>query len=94
MVGTSWFYDPHLLQISPHFAYLQQRPLEGGAFLMRHRTGRFDIEHATMTSRTRRRLYQEGKYTPMCYSLLWPRKDLIFWAKSFNEKMTTEGKND
>ena len=59
MIGTSWFYDPQLLEISPRLAYLQKCPLERGAFLLRHGTGHFDIEHATMTSKTRRRLYNE-----------------------------------
>jgi len=89
MVGTSWFYDPQLLEISPRLAYLQQRPLERGAFLLRHGTSRFDIEHATTTSKTRRRLYQEGKYTPICYSLLWLRKDLISWAEQNSLGKTT-----
>jgi hypothetical protein len=81
MVGTTWFYDPQLIEISPRLAYLQQRPLEHGAFSLRHGTGIFDIKNATMKSKTRLRLYQEGKYTPICYTLLWPRKDLISWAK-------------
>jgi hypothetical protein len=80
MVGTSWFYDPQLLKISPRLAYLRQRPLERGAFLLRHRTGGIDIENATMKSETRLRLYQEGKYTPIVLSIVWPRKDLISWA--------------
>jgi hypothetical protein len=80
LVGTSWFYDPQLLKISPRLAYLRQRPLERGAFLLRHRTGSVDIENATMKSETRLRLYQEGKYTPIVLSIVWPRKDLICWA--------------
>ena len=81
MVGTGWFYDPQLLEISPHLAYLQQRPLERGAFSLRHRAGRYDIENAIMKSQTRRRLYQEGKYIPIVYSIVWPRKDLLSWAE-------------
>jgi hypothetical protein len=80
LVGTSWFYDPQLLKISPRLAYLRQRPLERGAFLLRHRTGGIDIEYATRKSETRLRLYQEGKYTPIVLSIVWPRKDLISWA--------------
>lgn len=80
-VGTTWYYDPQLLKISPHLAFLQLRPLERGAFMLRHRGGRDDIKYALMKSETRRRLYQEGKYTPISYSILWPRKDLISWAE-------------
>ena len=80
-VGTTWYYDPQLLKISPHLAFLQLRPLERGAFMLRHRGGRDDIKNAIMKSKTRRRLYQEGKYSPISYSILWPRKDLISWAE-------------
>jgi hypothetical protein len=82
MVGTSWFYDPQLLTISPHLAYLQLRPLERGAFLIRHGSRQVDIERAISKSKTRRNLYREGKYKPISYSLLWPREELISWSKS------------
>lgn len=82
LVGTSWFYDPQLINISPRLAYLQQRQLERGAFLMRHRGTESDIKFATSTSDTRRRLCQEGKYTPISYSLIWGRSELLSWAKT------------
>ncbi len=81
MVGTSWFYDPALPAISPRLAYLQQRPLEAGAFLVRHGRGAIYTERATLTSETRRKLYEEGKYLPVCFSLVWPRDALIAWAE-------------
>lgn len=82
LVGTSWFYDPQIVDISPRLAYLQQRQLERGAYLMRHRDLETDIEFATAKSKTRRRLYQEGKYTPVSYSLIWGRNELLSWADS------------
>lgn len=82
IVGTSWFYDPMLSEISPHLAFLRQRPLERGAFLMRHGSGQIHIKRAIQSSATRRRMFEEGKYIPICYSLLWPRNELIAWAGS------------
>lgn len=79
MVGTSWFYDPQLIKISPRLGYLQSNPLERGAFLIRHGSGQNHIDYATKTSNTRKQLYEEGKYLPICHSLLWPRKKLINW---------------
>jgi hypothetical protein len=81
MVGTSWFYDPQMQDISPHLVYLRQLPLERGAFLLRHRTGAKDIEFAIQKSKRRRLLYQEQKYMPKVYSIVWPRKELIYWAE-------------
>lgn len=82
LAGTSWFYDPKVMEISPRLAYLRQRPLERGGFFMRHGTGRIHVERATKTSITRRRLYEKGEYIPVCYTMLWPRKELIAWAES------------
>ena len=81
MIGTSWFYDPQLLSVSPRLAYLQKRPLEQGAFMIRNRTSASAIQRATLKSKTRRSLYQEGGYLPVEYSLLWPRKALISYGK-------------
>jgi hypothetical protein len=77
--GSSWLYDPQLLKISTRHAYIQMRPLERGAFLLKH--SKMEPKQATMTSKSRRRLYEEGKYIPREYSLLWPRNELISWAE-------------
>ncbi len=92
MVGTSWFYDPQLLEISPRLAYLQKRPLERGAFALSHRTSPFDIESATMKSKTRRRLFEEKRYNPKVYSIVWPRQALIDWAKEIRQNNRDETK--
>lgn len=81
LVGTSWFYDPQLLNISPRLSYLQLRQIDRGAFLLRHRSTAMDIMFATQASATRRKLHQEGLYTPVSYSLIWDRNEIIKWAK-------------
>lgn len=78
---TSWFYDPVLLKISPRLAYLQTRPQERGAHLMKHGSSDHTIEFATSTSETRRSLYENGEYMPTEYSILWARIDLLTWAE-------------
>jgi len=80
MIGSSWFYDPQLLLISPHLSYLQKRPIERGAFMVRHSTSAVDIERATLKSKKRLELYNKGKYTPVPHTLFWPRNQLISWA--------------
>ena len=81
VTATSWLYDPQLVDISPHHAYIRLQPLEGGAFFLQHRIGNNEILQATTTSKSRLRLYEEGKYIPREYSMLWPRKAMIAWAK-------------
>jgi hypothetical protein len=80
MAGTSWFYDPQLDSISPRLSYLRLRPLQRGASVVRSGTTAFDISSATAKSSTRRQLYEEGKYLPVSYNLLWPRDALLAWA--------------
>jgi hypothetical protein len=80
MAGTSWFYDPQLDAVSPRLTYLRLRPLERGVSILRSGTSAFDIASATAKSSSRRRLYEEGKYIPVSYNLLWPREALLAWA--------------
>lgn len=82
MVGTSWFYDPQLIEISPRIAYLQRTPIRGGALQIRNGPAPIHTERATSKSDTRRRLYQEGKYLPVCYTIIWPREKLLAWFRS------------
>jgi hypothetical protein len=79
MFGCSWFYDPNLRDISPNLMYLQAVPLENGAesfYVGEDRTG-----YALLKSKTRFSLYNEGKYTPRAYLIVWPRKEILYWAK-------------
>jgi hypothetical protein len=88
MVGTSWFYDPQLVSLSPRLAYLQQRPLERGALLVPHGPGAIHTERALQKSETRKKAYEEGRYRPFCYSVVWPRDALIAWARRATAPMT------
>jgi hypothetical protein len=81
MTGTSWFYDPQLETVSPRLGYLRMRPMAHGAILIRGSSSAFDIRSATATSETRRRLYEQGRYLPTSYSLMWPRDALLDWAR-------------
>jgi hypothetical protein len=80
MLGISWFYDPQLREISPRLSYLQDKPLQNGAFLVRLKPGPIHSQRAAATSPTRRRLIESGAYTPVCYALFWPRRELLRWA--------------
>lgn len=81
MVGTSWFYDPQIITVSPRLAYLQSNPVMRGAFLIPHGPGAIHTERATQKSSSRRELFEKGKYLPVCYSLVWQRDAMIAWAK-------------
>lgn len=85
MIATSWFYDPALSEISPRLAYLRGVPCDAGAVAVSHGTTNFDIKSSTATSPTRRALYDEGKYMPTCWSILWPREPMLAWCARYRQ---------
>lgn len=87
IVGTSWFYDPQILKVSPRLAYLQVRPLQNGAFMLPHGPGAIHTERATSKSETRKKLYEAGEYLPVCCSIVWPRAALVAWADSASPRV-------
>lgn len=81
LISGSWFFDPALEAISPDLAYLRQTPRSAGAFFLRIGQSESDIANATATSPTRRKLHESGQYQPTAYLLVWPRGDLLAWAR-------------
>jgi hypothetical protein len=80
MFGSSWFYDPALATISPRLAYLRDTPCNNGAILMLVVKGGDAINLSISTSPSRRKLYEDGKYVPTSFMLVWSRKAQIEWA--------------
>lgn len=85
MLGSSWFYDPPLEQISPRLAYLRLNPLKHGAFMVHQGPGEIHTQRAATSSPTRKALIEEGKYTARSWIVAWPRAALIRWADSYRE---------
>ena len=42
--------------------------------------------NATAKSSTRKRLYEEGKYKPTGYMVIWLREELINWSDKHTKK--------
>lgn len=82
MLGSSWFYDPPLEQISPRLAYLRVNPLNHGAFLLHQGPGEIHTQRAATSSPTRAALIEKGEYTARSWIVAWPRAALIRWADS------------
>lgn len=81
-VGSSWFYDPVIPEISPHLAYLRQQLEENGGVFFYGTRGAHITELALSSSQSRRKLFDEGLYIPTVYYGIWPREQLIRWAKT------------
>ncbi len=80
MLGSSWFYDPPLEQISPRLAYLRLNPLKHGAFMVHQGPGDIHTQRAATSSPTRAALIEKGEYTARSWIVAWPRAALIKWA--------------
>lgn len=83
LVRTSWYFDPKIKVISPHLSYLQDLPLKNGAW--RFCLGLDQSGCALLKSKARVRLFNEGKYKPMDYLLVWPREKIIEWSERKKE---------
>lgn len=80
-LGSSWFIDPALETVSPRLAYLRKIPEENGAKVFLHLgVTESATKNALLKSDTRRKLYEEGKYIPRDYAVIWPRQEMINWA--------------
>jgi hypothetical protein len=80
MIGSSWFYDPPLTEISPRLAHLRLNPLNGGAFMVHQGPAPIHTERAGAASASRKALIDSGEYTARSWLMVWPRKELIAWA--------------
>ncbi|MFX0199130.1 MAG: hypothetical protein ACFFCW_23655 [Candidatus Hodarchaeota archaeon] len=79
--GYGWYFDPKVQTISPRLAYKREKIVQNGGGIFYIGSTQEDIKDATLKSPTRRRLYEEGKYTPTKYMFIWPSKRLLEWAE-------------
>ena len=80
VMAASWYYDPILSKVSPRLSYLHDLPKRYGAeffCVCKDSSG-----NAFVRSKTRLKLYHEGKYKPKKYLMIWPRNKMISWARS------------
>ncbi|MFW5879440.1 MAG: hypothetical protein ACOCUV_01315 [bacterium] len=82
VLRCSWFFDPCLKDISPHLMYLQNLPLKHGA--KRFYVGPDKSRNALYNSKKRKKMYEDGKYIPKLYLLVWPRKEIIKWVTTYS----------
>lgn len=91
MHSASWYFDPALRLVSPHLAHLRETPVQGGARLFLYEEGGTSITNSLAKSATRRKLYQEGKYHPKSYMLVWGKRSHIAWARHYLSRSNSTG---
>ncbi len=81
LMTASWWFDPQLQKISSALASLGEVMLQNGAILLREGRTSWARNTALNNSPARQKLYDEGKYFPTNYFVVWPRDSLIAWAR-------------
>jgi len=66
--GAAWFYAPEMKKVSPHLLYMRNEVLSRGGVVFYCGSG--GVEDALANSRSRRRAYLDGDYSPARYGLV------------------------
>jgi hypothetical protein len=78
VAAASWIRSPDTHGVSPRLAAVNAPILAGGGFVTT--VGAAPVDCGVFdSSRRRRRLYQEGKFTPTIGLVLWPRAAALDW---------------
>jgi hypothetical protein len=82
--ACSWFRSPGVHRVSPNLAWLSRVFLENGGYVVEAGPDSPDggVLHR---SRTRRALYDAGKFRPTKGLVMWPRDAMIAWAAAHPE---------
>jgi hypothetical protein len=82
--ACSWFRSPGVHRVSPNLAWLSRVFLENGGYVVE--AGPDSPEGGVLhRSRTRRALYDAGKFRPTKGLVMWPRRAMIEWAAAHPE---------
>jgi hypothetical protein len=81
LIVSSWLHSPDTFAISPHLAWLNKVFHENGAVLAT--MGPAD-PHCGVLHRSpeRKRAYDEGRLKPTLGLVIWPREEMLAWARS------------
>lgn len=77
LFGGGWFFDPHVLEISPEIEYLQKIIKKiGGSIVFSNRSEQDKIDAFAMSAK-RKRAFENGKYDPASYIAVISRDALL-----------------
>ena len=78
--ASSWWYDPSMKDHSDYLCYLREGWESKGAEFFDYETSAQTDRLATEGSVARTKLFEEGKYLPRNYLVVWTRDSLLRWA--------------
>lgn len=85
IAGAAWFYDPAVVQVSPHLHFINDMLAgQGASWFFSHIEG--EDSGALISSTTRQQAYADGRYIPRNYSMFWPRRWALRWLETQEAK--------
>jgi hypothetical protein len=88
LAGASWLRSPDTHRISPHLACVNQPIVEHGG--LETTLGPAPTDCGVLArSETRRRLVEQGLFTPLIGMTLWPRDAMLAWCAAQSQAAAT-----
>lgn len=84
LMTCSWLYCPSTASLAPRIAWLREFFLRQGAVLFPIGPAPADSGFL-IGSEERRRLYEQGSYRPAMTCVVWPRRQMLAWAKTYSD---------
>ncbi len=84
VIAASWLHSPDTFAISPHLAWLNRVFLENGAIVGTVGVAAPDCG-VLHRSPERRRAFESGTWTPTVGLVIWPRDQVLEWARQHPE---------
>lgn len=81
LIGSSWWFDPAVADISPELAFLSATPMANGAHRFRVGINEVATRDALRFARERSRRHAAGAYQPCVFMIVWERRSLLAWAR-------------
>lgn len=81
LIGSSWLHAEETMKISPHLEWINRLFLDHGGVLLHLGEAAPDSGFLAGSQR-RKELYASGAYRPRIAMFIWPRNELLQWARS------------
>lgn len=80
IIGSSWIHSEETMRISPHLNWINRLFLDNGGLLV-HIGPASPDSGFLVGSQQRRQLFDSGTYRPRNAMFIWPRIELLKWAR-------------
>jgi hypothetical protein len=85
MILAAWFHSPDTFTVSPHLAWLNDVFLRNGGIVATIGAAAPDCG-VFARSPERQQAYDEGRFAPTIGLIVWPREEMIAWAKGSRDR--------